>query len=63
MIHKQMLSNIIIYDISSGDRYDVTLEDEVSGSVLVYWDVLILFLHTTELIRDFIVKERNWNYI
>jgi hypothetical protein len=44
---------------SSGDRYDVTLEDEISGSVVVYWDVILLFLRTSEMVRDYIVRERN----
>ena len=54
-----MLSIILYLLNSSGDRYDISMEDEVSGSVIVYWDVIILFLHAADMIKNFIVKERN----
>jgi hypothetical protein len=35
------------------------MEDEVSGSVIVYWDVVLLVLHMAEMIKDYMIKERN----
>ena len=44
---------------SSGDQYDVDQADEVSGSVIIYWDVVLLFLRMNELIKDYLIRERN----
>ena len=44
---------------SSGERYDVTIEDSVSSSVVVYWDVALLFLRNAEMIKDYMIRERN----
>lgn len=60
MIPRRMSSRTIYLLDSSGNRYDVTLEDEISGSVVVYWDVVLLFMRTSEMIRDYIFRERNW---
>ncbi|CAD8169511.1 unnamed protein product [Paramecium pentaurelia] len=58
-----LLAFLLIYDtytnVNSGDQYDVNQADEVSGSVIIYWDVILLFLKMNELIKDYLVRERN----
>lgn len=35
------------------------MADDVSGSVVIYWDVVLLFLRMNELIKDYLIRERN----
>lgn len=42
-----------------GERYDGTHEDAVSSSVVIYWDVILLFLRNAEMIKDYMIRERN----
>ena len=43
----------LLFDIfSTDDSYDINTADDVSGSVIVYWDIILLFLKMAELIKD-----------
>ena len=43
----------------SGSLYKWEKEDSVSGAVVIYLDVFLLFLRLCELLRQLIIKERN----
>jgi hypothetical protein len=51
----------VVYDtvtpISGENNY--SLLDPVSGTILVYSDVYLLFLHLADLIRDAFIREKH----
>lgn len=44
---------------SCGDSYDINKADDVSGSVTIYWDIILLFLKMAELIKDNLSNRKN----
>lgn len=39
--------------------YDISTADDVSGSVTIYWDIVLLFLKMAELIKDNLLRKAN----
>ncbi|CAK57993.1 unnamed protein product (macronuclear) [Paramecium tetraurelia] len=54
---------MLLYDtysnLNSEDSYDINTADDVSGSVTIYWDIVLLFLKMTELIKDNLFNRHN----
>ncbi|CAK60910.1 unnamed protein product (macronuclear) [Paramecium tetraurelia] len=54
---------LLLYDtytnLNCGDSYDINKADDVSGSVTIYWDIILLFLKMAELIKDNLSNRKN----
>ncbi|CAD8082979.1 unnamed protein product [Paramecium primaurelia] len=46
-------------NLNSEDSYDISTADDVSGSVTIYWDIILLFLKMAELIKDNLFNRHN----
>ncbi|CAD8117254.1 unnamed protein product [Paramecium sonneborni] len=54
---------LLLYDtysnLNADVTYDIQTADDVSGSVTVYWDIILLFLKMAELIKDNLFNRKN----
>ncbi|CAD8113376.1 unnamed protein product [Paramecium sonneborni] len=58
-----LIAFLLLYDtytnLNSDDSYDISAADDVSGSVTIYWDIILLFLKMAELIKDNLFNRKN----
>ncbi|KAM3147034.1 hypothetical protein pb186bvf_000750 [Paramecium bursaria] len=57
-----IIAFLLIYEVYtniSGGEQELSLNDGVCDSVVLYWDLTLLFLKMNEMIKDFLIRSRN----